>query len=575
MSSDTLLRDLPDDLRTAVERQIDTWNKEEGTKRLWSRDATLWTGSDEAQWLGWLEIVGKQNANLAALKEISSDVKEAGFTYAVVLGMGGSSMCPEVLSMSFDPVDGFPQLLILDSTDPAQIAALEQKIDIRRTLFIVASKSGSTIEPNIFMQYFLARAREQLGPNDAARHFVAITDPGSKLEAFARTAGFRHIYSGVADIGGRYSALSNFGLVPAAVMGLDTGKMLARASAIVERCGATRSPRDNPGVALGIILGVAHNLGRDKLTIVCPPEISDFGAWLEQLVAESTGKHGKAIIPVDREKLAEPEAYGHDRLFVHIKLSRSRKSEQSSAIEKIARSGHPVVRIDLEDVYDLGAEFFRWEMATAVAGAVIGINPFDQPDVESAKVEARRIAGEYEATGQLPRLQPIFEDAKFSLYADDANLKALSASSPGSVAGYLRAHLGQLKAGDYFCLLAFLEMNERHEQLLQDMRESVLQKKHVATCLGFGPRFLHSTGQAHKGGPSSGLFLQLTCDDSHDLPVPEQKYSFGIIKAAQAGGDYAVLCARRRRLLRVHLRGNVEIALGELKHQFEDALKPA
>jgi len=573
MTGRNLVQHLPSDFGQAIQRQLEKWRQQQMVPRLWARDATLWTGRDEANWLGWLDIIERQQADIAALQSLAVEVRKEGFTHAVVLGMGGSSMCPEVMSTTFGKFPGFPQLLILDSTDPAQIAALEARIDSARTLFIVASKSGSTIEPNIFMHYFLARLQERADAASAARQFIAITDPGSKLEAFARRAGFRRILSGVAAIGGRYSALSNFGLVPAAVMGLDVEKLLARAAGMRNQCGANIAPEENPAVMLGAILGIAHNRGHDKLTLVCSPGIASLGAWLEQLIAESTGKHGKGIIPVDREALREPECYGQDRLFVYLRLTNAPAASQDKSIERLVAAGQSVVRIDLAETYDLGAEFFRWEMATATSGMVIGIDPFDQPDVESAKIEARRITSEYESTGKLAPEKPIFEDANFRLFADSKNLTALKAmNAAGTVSGWLRAHLARLVSGDYFCLLAFLEMNEVNECALQRIRTAVLDSKHVATCLGFGPRFLHSTGQAHKGGPASGVFLQLTCDDARDLPVPGQRYSFGVVKAAQAAGDFAVLAARGRRLLRVHLRGDVGQGLLALHRELEAAL---
>jgi len=572
MSSENPFYHLPPSVAVAVERQLEVWHEADLVNRFWSRDATLWTGADEGQWLDWLTIV--ERADVPDLQRLAGEVRQEGFTNAVVLGMGGSSMCPEVLAMTFGQIAGFPRLLVLDSTDPAQLSSLEQKIDIARTLFIVASKSGSTLEPNIFMQYFLARVRERLGADGAARHFIAITDPGSRLEQFARETGFRQIFPGVASIGGRYSALSNFGLVPAAVMGLDVVKLLARSAGMVEACRIDATPGQNPGVALGAILGAAHNLGRDKLTIVCSPAISDFGAWLEQLVAESTGKQGKAIIPVDREPLRVPDVYGQDRLFVYLRVATSPDAAQDAAMEKIVRAGHPLVRLDLNDTYDLGAEFFRWEVATATAGAAIGINPFDQPDVESAKVEARRITAQYESTGILPSSAAIIEEQHLQVFADERNQRELFAGqAPSSVVDVLRAHLVRLTAGDYFCLLAFIEMSVPNEERLQHIREAVLDAKRVATCLGFGPRFLHSTGQAHKGGPASGVFLQVTGDHLRDLPVPGQRLSFGIVEAAQAAGDFAVLAARSRRLLRIHLRGgDVDEALTALCQAVDKAL---
>ncbi len=481
--------------------------------------------------------------------------------------MGGSSLCPEVLQMTFRKQAGYPELHVLDSTDPAQIKAVESQIDVAKTLFIVASKSGSTLEPNIFKQYFFSRVQNIVGKGNAGKQFVAITDPGSKMEQVAQADGFRHICHGVSSIGGRYSALSNFGLVPAAIMGLDLRRFLDRTEEMVEACAATVPVEQNPGAVLGAVLGTLGNSGRNKVTIVASPAIFDLGAWLEQLLAESTGKQGKGLIPVDREYPGPPDVYGNDRLFVYLRLQGGSNSAQDAQVDALRKAGQPVVRIDVADKYDLGQEFFRWEIATAVAGSILGINPFNQPDVEAAKIKTRELTAEYEKTGKLPSEQPIAEEAGIKLFTDDrnaANLKKL-AGSDGSLAGLLRAHLSQLGQGDYFALLAFLQMNTENEEALQRIRHAVRDHKHVATCLGFGPRFLHSTGQAYKGGPNSGVFLQITCDDVVDLPVPGQKYTFGIVKAAQARGDFQVLAERQRRVLRVHLPADVKAGLEVLE----------
>jgi transaldolase / glucose-6-phosphate isomerase len=441
-------------------------------------------------------------------------------------------------------------------------------------LFIVASKSGTTLEPNAFNQYFFERVRQAVGADAAGSRFVAITDPGSKMQQVAERDRFRRVFFGLPQIGGRYSALSNFGMVPAAAMGLDVERFLRSARAMAEACGAETEAHDNPGVVLGAILGAAANAGRDKLTVIASPGIYDLGAWLEQLVAESTGKDGKAIIPVDREALAAPAAYGDDRVFAHLRLAGEEDAAQDAALAALEAAGHPVVRITVSDAYGLGQEFFRWEIATAVAGAVMGINPFNQPDVEASKIETRKLTTEYEQTGALPAEAPFFEADGVKLFTSDANAAALTEAANGneSLAGYLRAHLNRLGAGDYFALLAYVEMNDEHEAALQSIRHAVRDAKRVATCLGFGPRFLHSTGQAYKGGPNTGVFLQITCDDAADLPVPEQRFTFGVIKAAQARGDFEVLAARDRRALRVHLGEDVAAGLSQLQQAVAQAL---
>ncbi len=565
---------LPETLATTVKATIADWQSRGNMERLWQRDPSLWTGSDEAKWLGWLDIVDEQIAQHDQLTKVAKEVQSRGFEHVLLLGMGGSSLCPEVLHMTFGRTPLFPTLHVLDSTDPAQVKAFEHQIDIPKTLFIVSSKSGSTLEPNIFKQYFFERTKQAVGATKAGSQFIAITDPGSKMQQVAESDHFLHIFFGRPSIGGRYSALSNFGMVPAAVMGLDSRKFLSRAAEMVRACGPSAAVEENPAAVLGIILGVAANAGRDKVTIITSPGISDLGAWLEQLLAESTGKVGKGIIPVDRETLTTPEVYGSDRVFVYVRLESGPNADQEAKVAAIEKAGHPVVRITMADTYDLGAEFFRWEIATAVAGSIIGINAFNQPDVEASKIATRNLTSEYEKTGSLPAEKPILEDAGVKLFTDEKNAAELAkgAGSDRTLAGYLKAHLARIKAGDYFAVLGYIQMNAEHEQNLQVMRHLVRDSKRVATCLGFGPRFLHSTGQAYKGGPNSGVFLQVTCDDSVELPVPGQKYTFGIVKAAQARGDFQVLAERGRRALRVHLGSNLKAGLATLEAAVRKAL---
>ena len=565
---------LPESLATAVKSTLADWQSGGKMKRLWDRDASLWTGSDESKWLGWLDVVEEQTAQQEQLQKLAKEVHMRGFEHVLLLGMGGSSLCPEVLRMTFGRIPQSPTLHVLDSTDPAQVKSFEHQIDIAKTLFIVSSKSGSTLEPNIFKQYFFERTKQVTGSTKAGSQFIAITDPGSKMQQVAEGDRFLHIFFGRPSIGGRYSALSNFGMVPAAVMGLDTKKFLSRAAEMLAACGPGASVEENPGAALGVILGTAAKAGRDKITIITSPAISDLGAWLEQLIAESTGKIGKGIIPVDREDLASPETYGSDRIFAYVRLETGVDADQEAKVAAIEKAGHPVVRISMADTYDLGAEFFRWEIATAVAGAIIGINAFNQPDVEASKIATRALTEEYEAKGSLPSEKPILEDNGIKLFTDEKNATELAkaAGSNKTFAGYLKAHLGRIHAGDYFAVLGYIQMNAEHEETLQAIRHAVRDKKKVATCLGFGPRFLHSTGQAYKGGPNSGVFLQITCDDSVELPVPGQKYTFGIVKAAQARGDFQVLAERGRRALRVHLGSNLKAGLATLQAAINQAL---
>ena len=561
---------LPADLDAALKKNLNDWRASGKVRRLWQHDASLWTGEDEVKWLGWLGITDEQLASVGPLKAFADEVKNAGFSDILLLGMGGSSLCPEVLALTFGQTPGFPRLHILDSTDPAQIRNVEKKIDVAKTLFIVSSKSGSTLEPNIYKQYFFERVRQTVGADQAGSRFIAITDPGSKMQQVAERDHFRHIFYGLPSIGGRYSALSNFGIVPAAAMGLDTDKFLKRTKEMVEACNASATVEQNPGVMLGLIMGTAAKCGRDKITLVTSPGIADLGAWLEQLIAESTGKLGKGIIPVDRETLGASEAYGNpgDRIFAYVRLETAPDAAQDAKVEALEKAGQPVVRIALSDIYSLGQEFFRWEIATAVAGSILGINAFNQPDVEASKIVTKQLTSAYESSGSLPPEKPVVEEAGFKLFTDDKNAadlaKAAAAGSEGALKNYLRAHLARLGAGDYFALLGYVEMNVEHEALLQNLRMTVRDRKHVATCLGFGPRFLHSTGQAYKGGPNSGVFLQITCDDARDLPVPGQKYTFGVVKAAQARGDFQVLADRNRRALRVHLGSDVKAGLTKL-----------
>jgi len=551
LNSQTYL--LPENLENAVRESLDDWKKEDKILRLWSKDASIWTDTDEGDWLDWLEVVGVELNDLQKYRDFAEDVKQ--FESVVLLGMGGSSLCPEVLAITF----GKTHFHILDSTVPAQVKAVEDRVDLAKTLFIVASKSGSTLEPNCFKQYFYERVAETVGRENAGQHFVAITDPNSKMQMVAERDNFRKIFFGNPNIGGRFSALSPFGITAGTAMGLDLEEFLERANEMVQ-VSKSQVPEDNPAVVLGTILGAAHRLGRDKLTIFTSDKIYDLGAWLEQLIAESMGKNNVSIIPVDREMIQGE--YGNDRVFVYLSL---KDAPQNYAVEDLEKQGQPVVRIELDDLKNLGQEFFRWEFATAVAGSLMKINPFNQPDVESAKIEARKITEEYEETGQLPVETPFFEADGIKLFSDERNVAELdSLVGEKTLANYLKAHFNRIKENDYFALLAYLEMNSENEMSLQDLRHEVLDKFKVATCLGFGPRFLHSTGQGYKGGANNGVFLQITSDDAIDFAVPEQKFTFGVVKSAQARGDFQVLLNRGRRALRVHLGTDVQEGLAKI-----------
>ena len=423
--------------------------------------------------------------------------------------MGGSSLAPEVFALTFEQQTGFPQLMILDSTDPVQIRSIREKIDPGQTLFCVSSKSGTTLEPNIYMQYFFDETKKVVGDR-AGHHFIAVTDPESKLEGVANDLQFRHVYHGVPSIGGRYSALSDFGMVPHAAAGFDTEKFLKRAAEMVKACKEPDSHK-NPGVSLGLILGkAAAQFDRNKITLICSESIHDLGAWLEQLLAESTGKQGHGLIPVDREPLADVSGstYGKDRVFAYIKYSADNDEENGAFIDKLEASGQPVVRIVISDLYDLGQLMFQWEIATAVAGSIIGIDAFNQPDVEASKVVTRDLTSEFEKKGSLPEEKPILEGDGLKLFTDETNEKALLDDSNTSVGSAIREHLDRIQPGDYFGLLAYIPMFPEHEEVLQEMRKAVLESKGVATVLGFGPRFLHSTGRPIKADPTPVYFFR-------------------------------------------------------------------
>jgi len=555
----------------AVEQATEEWRASAKIRRLWQHDKSVWTGSDESKWLGWL--TSPAAADIADYEDYARRVRGQNFTDAVVLGMGGSSLGPEVLAETFAKRPGYPRLHVLDSTDPAQVRSLQAKINLANTLFIVSSKSGGTTEPNAMKDYFFARVSEAIGADKAGHRFIAVTDPGSSLEKVAAKQGFARVFHGDPAIGGRYSVLSPFGLVPAATAGIDVRTLIKHTLAMVRSCGPDVPPHENPGVQLGLAMGLAGLQGRDKVTILSSPGISDFGAWAEQLIAESTGKEGKGLIPIDGEPLGEPALYGQDRFFIDIRTEGESDAGHDDRLAALAQAGHPVVRIVMKSIDHIGQEFFRFELATAVAGSLLGINPFNQPDVEDAKIKTRELTAAFEKSGKLPAEKPAMSSPQADLYTDGDNAAALrKAGADGDLGSWLKAHLSRSGAGDYVALLAYIERSPAHIGSLQQMRLQVRDRRHVATCAEFGPRFLHSTGQAYKGGPDSGVFLQITADDVRDLAVPGQNASFGVIKAAQARGDFDVLTERGRRALRVHLKGDLESGLKMLDAAITDAL---
>jgi transaldolase/glucose-6-phosphate isomerase len=564
---------LPDTLKASADQLTEKARAEAWTRRLWSGDASLWTGQDEARWLGWLGAGKGAAISLESLAILRDKVREARFHHVLLLGMGGSSLGPEVLGEICAAAGDAPELLVLDSTDPTQIARFAARIDPARTLFVVSSKSGTTLEPDILQRYFFDLAKQAVGP-EAGSHFVAVTDPGSHLEATAKTEGFARVFLGDPAIGGRFSVLSNFGMVPAIAAGIDVAGFMDRTQVMVRACAPSAPPKSNPGVDLGLVLGAGALAGRDKVTILASPALAPVGAWLEQLIAESTGKIGKGLIPVAGEAVGKPGVYGKDRVFAYLALKGDADTAQDRAVAALEEAGQPVVRITLASADDLGQEFFRWEIATAVAGAVIGIDPFDQPDVEASKIKTRALTDAYEQSGAMAPETPFVQVGGFSLFADARNADALR---PGksSLAGVLAAHFKRAGAGDYLGLLAYIDRDPAHVEALAQLQARLRDATGRAVVVGFGPRFLHSTGQAYKGGPNSGVFLQITADHATDLQVPGRKFSFGVVEAAQARGDLEVLEERGRRLLRVHLGTNVEGGLKTLAAACEEAVAKA
>jgi transaldolase/glucose-6-phosphate isomerase len=565
-------RRLPAALEKLWREAAADWRASDSTRRLFERDATLWTGAGEERWLGWLDAPAVSRAHLARWRDCEREIVADGVEQVLVLGMGGSSLAPEVQRAAVPGRPGAPRVTVLDSIHPDAIARCEAALDLRRTAVVVASKSGSTLEPNILFAHFWAALERALGAA-AGRRFLAITDPESKLEHVARERGFRRIVLGEPTIGGRFSALSPFGVVPAALQGIDLETWLGRAEAMSALCRRDEAER-NPGVALGLALGVAARAGRDKLTLVAAEELALFGAWLEQLIAESTGKLGRGIVPIDGEPLGAPSAYGDDRLFVALRLDGRLADGDDAKLAALAEAGHPVLELDVADPLDLGAEFYRWEIATAVAGALLGLDPFDQPDVEAAKIEARALAREVETSGALPPETPFFEGALGRFVAPEAQARVVLAGAGAEPddGAVLRAHLLRLQPGDYFALLAFVDPRPECVVAARRIQRAVRDTLSVASSVGFGPRYLHSTGQAHKGGPPSGLYLVVADRPENDLPIPGQRLSFDQAIAAQARGDFQVLAARGRRALRLELGGAGRELLPRLADAVETAL---
>jgi len=543
----------------AVDTAMLDAQQQQVVKRIWRKDASLWKADPKAQEnirssLGWLTVTDEMLGVANELMEYADSIRQRGFKHVMVLGMGGSSLCPEVLRRSFGQQSGFPELLVLDSTDSDFIEGLAHNINVDKTLFVVASKSGSTIEPTAFYKFwydYLAQLNSTPGQN-----FIAITDPGSPLLATASEMKFQRVFLNQADIGGRFSALSYFGMVPAALAGVDINKFLSRAKNAEQSCSPVMPAEANPGLQLGTAISAAATSGRDKLTLVIDNQISSLGLWIEQLIAESTGKEGKGILPVAGESLGDPSVYSSDRLFVSISLG-DVAEETNRKLDALSAAGHPVVRRTLDDVYDLGSEFFVWEFATACAGWRLGINPFDQPDVQLAKQATSEVLLVFKQQQHLPAVKEVAKDDLLTLFVDQD-----LASKP--VETVLADHLAQVKAGDYVAVLAYIEETPETQVLLGQLQNTLRNKTRCAATSGYGPRYLHSTGQLHKGGPNTGVFIEITADDEGDLPIPGEGYSFSVLKRAQALGDFRALVGKDRRVLGVDLGGNGFKALKRL-----------
>ncbi len=565
--------------RAAFEATLDVLRERNLAARLWAHDPSLWaegTAAQEvSQRLGWLSLPTEMRAEVAHLQEFANQVRADGIERVLLLGMGGSSLAAEVMRLVFGVAEGYPDLAILDTTDPAQIRRIAAEAPLANTLFLVSGKSGTTAETLNLYAYFWHLLGQVVGMERRAAHFVAITDRGTPLEQLGRERSFRAVFDNPPDLGGRFSALSFYGLVPAALIGVDLERLLARAAEMAAACGPDVALESNPGAVLGTALGAlaaASEEPRDKLTLLASPELAAYGAWVEQLIAESTGKDGVGILPVEGEFLPSIESYGADRAFVYLRLWGSRSAAIDRRVAQLAsprdatQSQHPVLAMQLRDAYDLGAEFFRWEFATAVAGAVLGVNPFDQPNVEAAKEQARHALARYEETRQLPEQEPVLHEGELAVYGTPLDLS--------SVPAYLAAFFGLARRGDYVALMAYIDRKPAYQELLEAMRIRIAESLRVAVTVGLGPRFLHSTGQLHKGGPSTGLFLQLTQQESEDLEIPEHAYSFGVLKHAQALGDWEALRHADRRLARVDLGFDVAAGLHQLQTALNDALQP-
>ena len=554
-------------LKSKYDASLQELSQQDVVNRIWRHDHTVWKDdpAEITNRLGWLHSPEEMTAAIPEITKFVDDARKAGFTSALLLGMGGSSLAPEVFRYTFGIKEGYLDLAVLDSTDPGAVLAAERRSDPAKTLYIVSTKSGGTVETMSFMKYFYNKVSEAVGADAAGGHFVAITDPGSGLEALAANLKFRKIFLNNPDIGGRYSALSFFGLLPAALIGMDIGQLLKRAAAMAENF-KSEDPASgqNSAVSLGAVMGEAALAGKDKVTLIASPGIASFGAWVEQLIAESTGKEGKGILPVDGETALAPDDLADDRLIVHLTLKND--DTPDTTFEKLADAGMPAVQLILEDLYDLGGEFFRWEVATIIASKALQINPFDQPDVESAKIQGRKMMAAYQESGELPALRPSLEADDISVFSDFAADDLETA---------LQAFLARANSGDdgsrsYVALLAYVFTTPEVDAAMQALRTKIQTSRKLAVTPGYGPRFLHSTGQLHKGDAGHGLFIQITADMPEDAAIPEEAGSdassitFGVLKSAQALGDRQALLDVHRNVIRFHLKNNIVNGLKRL-----------
>ncbi|MHB0912319.1 MAG: hypothetical protein ACYC2Y_02590 [Armatimonadota bacterium] len=565
------------DYQSRVEYTLAALDEQSFATRLWEKDLSLWRQGPDgekviANRLGWLNIIEPMIERTDEITAFAEEVRSAGFTHAVLMGMGGSSLSPEVSRLTFGVADGYLDLMVLDSTVPSAVTDVESRIDLKKTLFLVSTKSGTTVETLSAYRYFYDKLRETEG-DAAGSHFAAITDSGTPLQSEAKEKGFRRVFTNPTDIGGRYSALSYFGLVPAALIGADVRKILASAKEMAKASGSDVPAAENPGILLGTVMAELAMEGREKLTLILSPQVASLGSWIEQLVAESTGKSGRGVVPVDGEPIASAGHYGDDRLFVYVRLD----SALDAQVQALEEAGQPVLRIPIQSAYDLGGQYLLWELATAVSSAIMGVNSFDEPNVKESKDNTNRLLATFTETGSLPEERPVLEEGGIKLYCD-AETKAVldrirrnEPHSDASLLSYVEAHLDQFQPGNYFALMAFIQPTGAARRAFGEVRCSLRDAYSAATTLGWGPRFLHSTGQLHKGGQNNGVFIQITADSKTDVPIPGAPYTFGVLAQAQAMGDAIALRDKGRPMIRLHL-SDVESGLSKLREIVEAAV---